>query len=58
MPHASFMRETYDAAIAFMIAAEHAGSTAGAAIRDSLYAISGPPGESFPATAEGIARAA
>ena len=57
VPHASFMRETYDAAVAFMIASEHAGSTAGAAIRDSLYTISGPPGESFPATAEGIAGA-
>ena len=54
VPHASFMRETYDAAVAFMIAAEHAGTTDGAAIRDSLYTISGPPGESFPATAEGI----
>ena len=54
VPHASFMRQTYDAAVAFMIAAEHAGTTDGAAIRDSLYTISGPPGQSFPATADGI----
>ena len=54
VPHASFMRETYDAAVAFMVAAEHAGTTSGVAIRDSLYAISGPPGQSFPATAAGI----
>ena len=54
VPHASFMRETYDATVAFMVAAEHAGTTSGVAIRDSLYAISGPPGQKYPATAEGI----
>ena len=53
-PHSPFVRETYDAAIALMLAAEHAKSTDGEAIRDSLHAISSPPGKLFPASAQGV----
>ena len=53
-PHAPFIRETYDAAVALMLAAEHAGTTDGDAIRDSLHAIAGPPGKRYPASAQGI----
>lgn len=56
-PHAPFVRETYDAAIAVMLAAEHARSNAGTAIRDSLHAIAGPPGTRYPASRAGVADA-
>ena len=56
-PHGPFVRETYDAAAALMLAAEHAGTTDGEAIRDSLHAIAAPPGKRYPASAEGIAGA-
>ena len=55
--HAPYMRETYDAAIALMLAAEYAGSADGAAIRDALYAVAAPPGVSYPASSDGVARA-
>ena len=54
VPHAPFMRETYDAAIALMLAAEYAGSTDGEAIRDALSVIARPPGKRFPASAAGV----
>lgn len=54
VPHAPYMRETYDAAVALMLAAEHARSNDGAAIRDSLYAIATPPGRLIPATSDGM----
>lgn len=57
VPHAPYMRETYDAAIALMLAAEHARSTDGAAIRDSLHVIATPPGRRIPATSDGMASA-
>ena len=56
-PHSPYARETYDAAVALMLAAEHAGTTDGEALRDSLHAIAAPPGKRFPASAEGIAGA-
>ena len=54
LPPGLYMRETYDAAVALMLAAEYAGSADGAAIRDALYLIGNPPGQRFPASAEGI----
>ena len=53
-PHAPYVRETYDSAVALMLAAEHARSTDGEALRDSLHAIAGPPGRRFPASAQGV----
>ncbi len=53
-PHAPYVRETYDSAVALMLAAEHARSTDGEALRDSLHSIAGPPGRRFPASAQGI----
>lgn len=57
IPHSPYMRETYDAAVALMLAAEYAGSTDGEAIRDALHAIAAPPGKRFPASSDGIAGA-
>ena len=57
LPPNPFVRESYDAAIALMLAAEAAGSTDGAAIRDRLREVAGPGGEAVIAGAEGIARA-
>ena len=57
LPPNPFVRESYDAAIALMLAAEAAGSTDGAAIRDRLREVAGPDGETVIAGAEGIARA-
>ena len=57
LPPNPFVRESYDAAIALMLAAEAAGSTDGAAIRDRLREVAGPGGETVIAGAEGIARA-
>ena len=53
-PHAPYVRETYDAAVAMMLAAEHARATDGEALRDSLHAIAAPPGKRFPASAQGV----
>ena len=53
-PHSPYVRETYDAAVALMLAAEHARTTDGEALRDSLHAIASPPGKRFPASAQGI----
>ena len=52
-----YVRETYDAAIALMLAAELAGSADGAAIRDALLRVGGPPGRRFPASSDGAAAA-
>ena len=54
IPHSPYMRETYDAAVALMLAAEYARSTDGEAIRDALHAIAAPPGKRFPASSDGI----
>ena len=54
LPHGPYTREAYDAAMALMLAAEYAGSTDGAAIRDALPIIAGPPGIRFPASSDGV----
>ena len=57
LPSGAYVRETYDAAVAIALAAQAAGSVEGAAIRDSLRAIGGPPGQIVIAGPDGIARA-
>ena len=54
LDHRPYMRQSYDGAIAVMLAAEYAGSTDGAAIRDALHSIANPPGQRFPASAAGV----
>ena len=54
---ASYAKESYDAAVAVMLAAEAAGSADGLAIRDELRRIGSAPGERVLPGAEGIARA-
>ena len=54
---ASFVKETYDAAIAVMLAAEAAGSAEGLAIRDELRAVGSAPGERVLPGLEGVADA-
>ena len=56
-PHAAYVveaRAAYDAVIAIALAAEAAGSTDGAAIRDRLTAVAGPPGAAFLAGPDGV----
>ena len=57
LPDSAYVRESYDAAIAIALAAQAAGSVDGAAIRDQLRSIGGPPGKTVIAGAEGIADA-
>ena len=52
-----YVRGYYDAAVAIALAAESAGSLEGAAIRDRLRAVAGPPGEDVIAGPDGIAAA-
>lgn len=52
-----FARETYDAALSLMLAAEQAGSTDGAAIRDALFIIADAPGVRVPASSAGTVEA-
>ena len=47
LPTLPFVREAYDATIALALAAEAAGSTEGAAIRDQLARIGAPGGDAF-----------
>ncbi len=54
---ASFVKETYDAAIAVMLAAEAAGSTGGPAIRDDLRGVGSAPGERVIPGPEGVSQA-
>jgi len=54
---ASFVKETYDAAIAVMLAAEAAGSAEGLAIRDELRGVGSAPGERVLPGLEGVADA-
>ena len=56
-PAGTYVQEVYDATVALALAAEAAGSTDGAAIRDQLRAVGGGPGEVVYAGPEGIARA-
>ena len=57
LPSLPFVREAYDAVIAIALAAEAAGSTDGAAIRDQLARIGAPGGTTFLPGPEGIAAA-
>ena len=52
-----YVRGYYDAVVAIALAAEAAGSPDGAAIRDRLRAVAGPPGQSVIAGADGVAGA-
>ncbi len=57
LPEYAYVKETYDATIALALAAQAAASVAGAAIRDRLREIGGPPGTTVIAGAAGIAAA-
>ena len=57
LPQPPYVKEAYDAAMALMLAAEAAGSVDGAAVRDQLRAIAGPPGQVVQATPSGVAEA-
>ena len=54
---ASYVKETYDAAIAVMLAAEAAGSAGGLAIRDELRGVGSAPGERVLPGLDGLAQA-
>ena len=56
-PEITYVKETYDAAMAIMLAAQAAGSVDGAAIRDQLRSVAAPPGEVVHATPSGVAEA-
>ena len=55
LPVLAYVKETYDAVIALALAAQAAGSVDGAAIRDHLREIAGPPGRAVPGTPTGVA---
>ena len=57
LPQTPYVKESYDAAMALMLAAEAAGSVDGAAVRDQLRSIAGPPGQAVQATPSGVAGA-
>ena len=57
LPVLAYVKETYDAAIALALAAQAAGSTDGAAIRDQLRTVTSGPGEAVIAGVESIRRA-
>ena len=57
LPTRPFVREAYDATIAIALAAELAGSTDGAAIRDALARVAAPGGAVQIAGGDGIAAA-
>ena len=57
LPVLAYVKETYDAAIALALAAQAAGSTGGAAIRDRLRAVGSAPGTVVTAGPEGVAEA-
>ena len=57
LPAFAYVKETYDAAIALALAAQAAGSTRGAAIRDHLRAVGSEPGTVVHAGPEGVATA-
>ena len=57
LPVFTYVKETYDAAIALALAAQAAGSTSGALIRDQLRAVGSAPGTVVGAGAEGVAAA-
>ena len=55
LPVLAYVKETYDATVALALAAQDAGSVDGAAIRDHLPRIAGPPGRTVPGTPSGVA---
>ena len=55
LPVLAYVNETYDATVALALAAQAAGSGDGAAIRDHLREIAGPPGRTVPGTSTGVA---
>ena len=57
LPVLAHVKEAYDATAAILLAAEAAGTVDGEAIRDQLRNIAGPPGQSIPGSANGIADA-
>ena len=57
LPAVPFVREAYDAVIALALAAQAAGSTDGAAIRDQLTRIATPGGATFLPGPDGIREA-
>ena len=54
-PQLTYVKETYDATVALALAAQAAGSLDGAAIRDQLRTVGGPPGETVLGTPDGVA---
>ncbi|MDE2764850.1 MAG: ABC transporter substrate-binding protein [Chloroflexota bacterium] len=56
-PQVPYVKETYDAALAIMLAAQAAGSVEGAAIRDQLRVVADAPGALVHATPDGVAEA-
>ena len=55
LPVLAYVKETYDATVALALAAQAAGSVDGAAIRDHLREIAGPPGVTVLGTPAGVA---
>ncbi len=55
LPVLAYVKETYDATLAFALAAQAAGSVDGAAVRDQLREIARPPGQTVLATPGGVA---
>ena len=54
LPVLAYVKETYDATIALVLAAQAAGSVEGSAIRDRLREIGGPPGHIVLGTPVGV----
>lgn len=55
LPVLAYVKETYDATVALALATQAAGSVDGAAIRDHLRIVAGPPGRTVPGTPSGVA---
>ena len=55
LPVLAYVKETYDATVAIALAAQAADSVDGAAIRDNLRNIAGPPGRTVLGTPTGVA---
>ena len=55
LPVLAYVKETYDATVALALAAQAAGSVDGAAIRDHLRVVAGPPGRTVLGTPSGVA---
>ena len=55
LPVLAYVKETYDAVIAFAFAAQLAGNVSGTAIRDHLRVVAGPVGQTVLGTPTGVA---